>query len=267
MAIAFDAQSIGSASTGSTVTVAHTCSGSNRVLVCVISNGTEEDIVSVEYDGVAMALVESGSAGGGFESFVYVLGDPSSGSNNLVVTMSGGIDTGTCRVGGASFNGAGDIDPINVSEKTNSVSDKNINLSVTTTVDDCMLFDFLLLSAGSGTIGAGQTLVHSSESGAFLKSSYKKVGAAGSHTMTWDTTGGVGDTGLYTVIAINPRIVEATVSEDLTMTDDVEIRREREITISETMNMTDVIETSVLTRIWRNLAKNIVSVVNKNKNG
>ena len=114
MAAAFDAYSVGTATPQ-----AHTCSGSDRCLaVEVISTNNPTDVT---YNGVSMGAANySGTVFGGIRRNIYVLKNPASGANNIVVTGSigtlyliiacsaTGIDqTTTIRTNGALVNVTG----------------------------------------------------------------------------------------------------------------------------------------------------------------
>jgi hypothetical protein len=63
MAIAFDASSVGHQDFGGTMTISHTCTGSNLVLVAMAANASSADKVSgVTYNGTAMTRVRAETA-------------------------------------------------------------------------------------------------------------------------------------------------------------------------------------------------------------
>ena len=80
--IAFDAASSGHQNSGTSLTFAHTCTGANRVLVVLVRKGSAT-ILSVTYNGVAMTPITDDGT-----NYGYYLVAPTTGANNVVVTMS-----------------------------------------------------------------------------------------------------------------------------------------------------------------------------------
>ena len=82
---------------GTTITWAHDVgTGSGRVLVVVVALNNTRTVSGVTYNGVAMTQMWSKqeSALGAISSAGYILANPASGSNNVVVTASGTMDVG-----------------------------------------------------------------------------------------------------------------------------------------------------------------------------
>lgn len=107
MAIAFDTASSGDSGSGqTTLTISHTCNGSNRLLVFGLAMpASAPNINSVKYAGVDMNLISSvigmPNETGAKIAFYYLL-NPAAGTNNIVVTIS----TGYRIIGaGASYTG------------------------------------------------------------------------------------------------------------------------------------------------------------------
>jgi len=108
LAVRFDAVSSG-VGTGTTVTVPHTCSGTNRVLIvdAVLGNSPDNFTLSATYNGVAMTSLglrhSNNNTAGFIEKFILI--NPAVGTNDIVVTRSAGTIT-SLIVGGISFTGA-----------------------------------------------------------------------------------------------------------------------------------------------------------------
>lgn len=89
MAVAFDATSFSKGTSVSSLTWAHTCTGSNRALGVGISwEVTSATLTSVTYNGSACTFVDESSASR--RAAVYNLASPSTGANNIVVTFAAG---------------------------------------------------------------------------------------------------------------------------------------------------------------------------------
>lgn len=107
MAIAFDALGAGSILPGTQITFAHTCTGSNRLLLVGVmeSGAATGTISSVTYAGSTMTLFGTvANAGGNLKEWAYYLVNPNTGANNVVVSVSSASDF--YRTISASYTGA-----------------------------------------------------------------------------------------------------------------------------------------------------------------
>lgn len=127
MAIALDSTSSGTATVGTTVTIAHTCTGSNRVLVVVVGGTDGITTPSVTYNAVSMTLVVSKNASA-MSSFTFVLVGPSTGTNNIVITKGSGDEIGGM---GISFTGAGGTSATNSSDGTSTTASLTVTTATT----------------------------------------------------------------------------------------------------------------------------------------
>src|ERR1051325_2070597 len=112
MAVAFDAKSSLADATGNTLTVAHTCSGSDRVLIVFTQRGGGNTCNGVTYNGVAMTLVGTINTSSGFRQIkVWKLIGPDSGTNNIVATYNtSGNNMGLTAL---SFTGGNEVNGFN----------------------------------------------------------------------------------------------------------------------------------------------------------
>lgn len=94
------------------MTVAHTCTGSNRAIVVAV--GTNGNVVTgVTYAGVSLTQVGSYSADGASNGITtWVLANPASGSNNVVVSTSASA-TIYCEI--CSYTGVNQTTPVGAS--------------------------------------------------------------------------------------------------------------------------------------------------------
>jgi len=105
MAIAFDASSSGSGVTTS-LTYAHTCTGSNRYLAVAMNNNTASaTITAITYAGVSMGTAVDALVNSGANTYLYMfnLVAPASGANNVVITASPSTNINSISL---SFTGA-----------------------------------------------------------------------------------------------------------------------------------------------------------------
>src|SRR5688572_3153516 len=138
------------------VTFAHTTAGSNRLLiVCVGHLGTDVAVTGIVYAGIAMTLVEDEFVATGISLYCYQLVAPSTGSNNVVISLDGnGLDIVT---GAISFNGVHQTVPVGTAATSN---EEGTPTSTDVTVSaNGMAVDFLVMATTEETItvGAGQT--------------------------------------------------------------------------------------------------------------
>lgn len=108
MAIAFDASSaVENLSSGTTATLSHTTSGSNRILIVAAHQFTvaASSVTGITYNGVAMTKIGSTQtiqAGNAYMSLWYLIA-PATGANNIVVTKGNGD---LVSIAAASYTGA-----------------------------------------------------------------------------------------------------------------------------------------------------------------
>lgn len=121
MSIAFDATSNG------TGTTAHTCSGSNRLLLlsAISLSGTS----TPTYNGVSMTLIRSETTTQYTHSLYYLIA-PATGSNNIVCTGGAWV--------ACSYTGVNQTTPID-SQNSGKANDYTVNVSTTVVASSCWL--------------------------------------------------------------------------------------------------------------------------------
>ena len=141
MAIAYDSSAQGVTSSGNTLTFSHTCSGSNRILfVFADSVDGSKTISGVTYAGVSMTSIYNvGYNSNARQIGLFYLIAPSTGANNVVITISGNT---AFQIEGcsASYTGAkqsGQPDANTDSLATGNVATRTV--SVTTVANNCWL--------------------------------------------------------------------------------------------------------------------------------
>lgn len=191
MAVAFDAFSTPASFSSyvDSLTWAHTCSGSDRVLIVGIVGLSDvpppHDVVSVTYNGVAMTKIgEQDNAG--VHTELWRLVAPATGANNVVITLDGSFDTSWLIGMAKSFTGVDQTTPIDVHggavDTVNAVS-----RSLTTTGANEMLIDVggKYSTADALVANGGQTASITNTGGAgwglYGAMSHKAAAAAGSH--------------------------------------------------------------------------------------
>jgi len=156
-AIGFDASSFATSSVTSTLTISHTVSGSNRILLvnaaALDGSSTTRNVSNVTYAGSGLTKVcESDNASNANTELWYLLG-PATGTNDIAVTYGGAATR--VRAGGVSLVGARQIAP----EATSSATGIGtaISASLTTVSDGAWVVDGVLTAgANSISVGGGQ---------------------------------------------------------------------------------------------------------------
>jgi len=133
----FDARTQGQFTTGNVLTYAHECSGVDRYLYIAFTTlSNNHNVESVEYGGQAATRLESAAIvfGTTWQHHVYVLKNPPSGVNNVVITCTS-ISI-SIRSGCVSYNGIDQTAPILDSGLVSSPgSGNNMQISLTTAED------------------------------------------------------------------------------------------------------------------------------------
>lgn len=145
-----------SAPSGSTITKALTVTGANELLFVVVMD-SGRTCTGVTYNGVSLTPIVTYNDG--YTYWLGYLANPSTGTNNIVATMSG---TGT--VGGisaVSMSGVKQTSPVNTYATDGHLNDNtDRGAEITTTVDGCGVFTVGVQDNGSFSAGdANSTLV------------------------------------------------------------------------------------------------------------
>lgn len=157
MAITFDASSSGTAAAGS-LTVAHTCTGANRLLVVATLVDGSKTITGVTYNGVAMtqfggALTFSGTWS--LDSW-YII-NPASGANNIIASASSG--TPNIYLTGVSYTSVVQTSSFDVGNGGGLDSGTGATATVTSVANnDIMVSSFATTNANTITASTNTTV-------------------------------------------------------------------------------------------------------------
>lgn len=193
--ISIDATSTGFVASNTTVSVPHTCSGSNRGLMVFVSTPSARTITSVTYNGVGLTSINR-STGAETVSAYYLIA-PATGTNNIVVNLD---STGMIIFGAVSLNGAHQTIQPNANN-TQSTTTTSITTNVTTTVGNCWLF-MGARAAGDGATDAGASTFERITNNGFLQV-FDSNGTVGVGTFGLTTTQ-VSQPVSHSIIAIRP---------------------------------------------------------------
>lgn len=202
MAIAFDAAVGGNTGSSLTLTYAHTCTGSNLKLFVGIAKGGADDIVSVTYGVDTMTQITKHTTGGSAVQYLYYLDNPSTGSNNVVVTVSALAPIWSTA---ASFTGCATGAVDNNGHQQSSGTTTSLTASLTSVADNC----WMLMCGGyqrAPTAGTGSTERTNSGGDNSFKlftytSSPKTPAGSISMTMTYSSIGDGGEAQVYATFA------------------------------------------------------------------
>ena len=160
----------------------------NGKLVVTIGSETAATIDSVTYGGVALA--EAANTGTSRLAAVYYLDDPVAGTDDLVVTFSGG--TAKTRIGAVSLGNA--ADGVSVTADAVAVNDVSLSVDLTTIATDTLVIGaFTQNDQGNGTTvqpySAGERISHGDSGSSFTSTGYVQVPvASGPTSYIWTST-------------------------------------------------------------------------------
>jgi len=163
-AIAFDTASNRQTTTGTSLTFAHTTTGSNLILFVGVTIDTNDVLTGITYNGTALTQVSKIQTTSGRWSYLYYLTAPSTGSNNVVISASESV---LFLAYASSYTGVEQTTPID-SYGTNTVTSvESINKFITTTCTN----DWLVSTGnnGSGATSAGSNTTLRGDSSSYAQ--------------------------------------------------------------------------------------------------
>lgn len=149
--IAFDAAGSTTASSGSTFSFAHTCTGANGLLVLHFFNSGTSHISSVTYANQAMTSIISGTKGLTQEAELWYLVNPPTGLGTINGTVNKNSGLNNAAAVSTSFTGVDQTTPIGGSNVTIGTSVSAGTVTLATTVDTSWLVGGLGMSDQPGT--------------------------------------------------------------------------------------------------------------------
>ncbi|MCP4172981.1 MAG: DUF2341 domain-containing protein, partial [Fuerstiella sp.] len=184
LTLAVDASSSGATPNQASVTVSHTTSGTNRLMLVGVSTDPHgETVASVTYNGDSLTLVGSEEDPGAHSRVeIWSLLVPDTGTHDVVVTMSGAGHHGT-TVGVMTFTGVDQATPL-VNFSSAFGSSTAASTTVTSATDD-LVFGVVGSHGGSSAAqGVGQTEYWDNAANSTNGSGTLEAGAA-SVTTSW----------------------------------------------------------------------------------
>lgn len=157
-AIAYDSDSgtLANTSATATLTISFTTSGSDRLIASsATANGPSYTTTGITYNSTALTKINEVRDSANALQGLWYLKNPSSGSNNLVITNSGSATAGAC----ISFTGADQTAPLDAQTTVAGATTTSYSCSVTTTVADCMLLCTSRTGNGFTLVGGTNTTI------------------------------------------------------------------------------------------------------------
>lgn len=192
--LTFDAVSSGTTTVAATLTVSHTCTGSNGLLLvlCGFGLGSVPAVTAATYNGVAMTGAITGFAASDATPFCNTLGyylvAPATGTHDIVFTLASAPFQ--MAVVGLSFAGAHQTVPFGTAATGTSVADKNPTVNVSSASGE-MVASVVCGDFAAMTVSGSNTQRFKVENlGADLTVGASTAAGSGTVTMSWTGSGG-----------------------------------------------------------------------------
>lgn len=188
--IAVDAATNGGDTTGTSLTFAHTCTGTNLILFVGVNGHTASNLITgVTYNGVAMTQIASSPIQVPADRYInlWYLIAPATGAHNVVISASGSAYIAGAAV---SYTGVIQTSPIDVDGSNTVASANTLSKSLTTTVDNDWAIMIGVAGGGVRYAGLGTILRIDGGSGTNwgLFDSGINLSPTGSKTLKFDWT-------------------------------------------------------------------------------
>lgn len=206
MAIAFDVASDNGSLAGpaTSVTWAHTCTGSNRILFACFFGNTTDTVTGVTYNNVAMTFVNKVSNTADRWIYVYMLVNPASGANNIVASGSSSLWRGL----GVSYTGAAQSGQPDASGTNSATAVTGLTGTITTVAANAWAILLGKTNNGDPAAGTGSTQREVGEGNGIAIFDSNAGLTAGSNSMA--ITSSLGNDAVI-MVSFSPFIATATV--------------------------------------------------------
>lgn len=255
MAIAHDASTNGGGATGTSLTFAHVCTGSNLLLFVDVAINSASDLVTgVTYNSVAMTQIDKTAITDGWLYMFYLLA-PATGSNNVVISAS----SSTFIAGASSsYTGALQSGVPDAFGKNTAVPGTSVTKAITTIADNCWVHTGFSERAGSNNaLSAGTGVTQRVGNGAtqqiYSGDSNGVITPAGSYSMTWNDAANVNIAMIMASFApfvtLLPSVsdnINVSESTSATLTAKLSINIFDSLTVSESVTMLKYIFSAIL---------------------
>lgn len=147
-------------------------SGSNRLLVVFVANRYAlggNEVTGITYNGDSLTYAAAGfDEVGTADNYtkLYYMVAPDTGTANVVVTMSGGVNH--IYAVAAEFTGVDQSDPLNIAGNVDDGSDSPATMSVTPDANNCLVVGGFLSEANTLGSASNGTALQSEDFGAYV---------------------------------------------------------------------------------------------------
>lgn len=218
MAIAFDTSTLTTSSTDVTsLSVSHTCTGSDLTLVAVVTiGGNAATCTGATYNSVAMTQqVVAGPDADNNKTYIFTLGNPATGAHTLSCSFSG--NASPVALAGISLTGTNTSSPAGANNTSTPASATSFSLAVSTSFANSWIVDGCVTSSFGGgdtmnATGTNQTSRQSSSVSGFgnMGASTQTTTTTGSYTGTWNDGPNIAHNWAYARLEI--RVLTAAVT-------------------------------------------------------
>lgn len=188
--ISRDATSSGKTTGQTSVTVSHTCSGSDRLLLVGVADQGGDTVTGVTYNGVAMTQIAKKIRGAIEYGYVYALLAPATGTHNVVVSRSNSsFDLAAMCASYNDVQQGGFTTGDGFDKVTNNASSTQ-NATATITTLNAYAWTFLLFSNGGQSAisaGSGSYDLSVGQAGGAIYDSNAPINTPASHSMSVNT--------------------------------------------------------------------------------
>lgn len=209
MAIAIDAVSSTTCDGCSSITISHTCSGADRlILVCVSYDPDDfETITGVTYNGVSLSSQIQVNEGDDAHAEIFTLVAPATGANDAVVTFSAALRR-QAVVGVISLTGVDQSTPVTATASGNGLAGSS-SINVASATDELVIDCIAGEQTTSFTAGAGQTERWNLNDSSFTYGAGSTEPGATTTTMSW--TFGSSDYYAHVAVSVAPSAGGASI--------------------------------------------------------
>lgn len=202
MAIAYDNVTANEQLSGSSLTFAHTTSGSDTLLFAGTTDGGAVGVSSITYNSVSASLVGNVQIPSDRSIFLYSLIAPANGSNNIVFTLN----SSTTNWGGTviTYTGCDQTTNPEASGTDTASGVTSDTTSLTTLTDDAWLTAQCGYTHGTWSASSGTTQRANPAGSSGYVDSGGSVGTAGSYSLGQQTTRPGGTNFAMVIAAIKP---------------------------------------------------------------
>jgi len=211
MAIAQQDFSFSIPSPGSSATFAHVVASGEYLTVTVACHNVT--CSGVTYNGDAMTqslLVENGT----YRGYIFTLSNPDTGTNNVIVTMSG---SSYFMASAVSYSGVNNADAIDNTTSTTGTSGDS-SLSITTNYDNSFLIDVMegeytgfATPAASAPTSSNVRTIYAAATDHWSGDGYRTSTTAGSYQMKW--TWSESTAWAHGILALRESVASATIKD------------------------------------------------------